>query len=212
MNYSIANGWKWITDKEAVRLCEKINLKPQHRLLLLSDSSLTRFLETFNQSPIDVEIIKHETHKIEKKEAEYLEVDISQDAIIRDVWLIQKTKKLVYAHSVFPLAGLDRHWLEKISLSIEPLGKSLTKHGLMIFKDKLEICAVTYGKISNILDLPAQTLLWAKHYRLFAQPLTEGRCFTASITEIFSHELLGSPPPHLYPLPSGGGKGERDRL
>ena len=197
MNYSIAHGWKWITDKEALMLFKKPHLLPQHRLLLLSDGSLTRFLETLNQSPVDVEIKNHETMRIEKDEAEYLEVDAREEAIIRDVWLIQNKKKLVYAHSVFPLTGLDKDLLNNISTSIEPLGKSLTNRGLLTFKDKLEICAVHCSDVNNALNLAPGTILWAKHYRLAAQAPSAGEKITASITEIFSPELAGRPPLNL---------------
>lgn len=194
MNYSIARGWKWIADKEALMLFKKPHLTPQHRLLLLSDGSLTRFLETLNQSPVDVEIKNHATMRMEKDEAEYLEVDGIKEAIIRDVWLIQNKKKLVYAHSVFPLTGLDKGLLENISTSVEPLGKNLTNRGLLTFKDKLEICAVHCSNVNNALNLAHKTILWAKHYRLEAQALSTRKKITASITEIFSPELAGFPP------------------
>lgn len=193
MDYSIAPGWKWVSDKEAVGLCERLNMLPQHRLLLLSDGSLTNFLEALSESPVDVEIKNHETRRINKEEAAYLEVLASQDAIIRDVWLIQDRKKLVYARSVFPLAGLDKDFLNKIATSIEPLGRSLTEQGLLTFKDKLAICAVHCSDINNILNLAPHAILWAKRYRLTAQSASGGKCITASVTEIFSPELVGKP-------------------
>ena len=193
MDYSMAHGWKWIADKEAAALLEKLALKPHHKLLLLSDGSLTRFLEVLNQAPVDVEIKKHEIRKIKKDESVYLEVDASQEAIIRDVWLTQNKKKLVYAHSVFPLAGLDKNLLDNISTSIEPLGKSLTDRGLLTFKDKLEISAVYCSDVNSALNLAPNTILWAKHYRLLAQASSLEKGITASITEIFSPELAGKP-------------------
>ncbi|MEK7841294.1 MAG: hypothetical protein AAB197_01350, partial [Deltaproteobacteria bacterium] len=74
MDYSIAPGWKWIADKEAARLCERLHMPPQCRLLLLSDGSLTRFLEALSGYPVDVEIKNHETRRLNKEEATYLEV------------------------------------------------------------------------------------------------------------------------------------------
>ena len=193
MDYSIAPGWKWVSDKEAVGLCERLNMLPQHRLLLLSDGSLTRFLEALSGSPVDVEIKNHETRRLNKEEAAYLEVIASQDAIVRDVWLIQNRKKLVYARSVFPLAGLDKDFLNKIATSIEPLGRSLTEQGLLTFKDKLAICAVHCSDINNLLNLASRAILWAKRYRLTADAASGGKCITASVTEIFSPELVGKP-------------------
>ena len=197
MDYSIAPGWKWIADKEAARLCERLHMPPQCRLLLLSDGSLTNFLEALSGSPVDVEIKNHETRRLNKEEATYLEVLASHDAIIRDVWLIQNKKKLVFAHSVFPLAGLDKDLLDNISTSIEPLGKNLTNRGLLTFKDKLGICAVHCIDVNNALELASGTILWAKHYRLAAQAHSAGEKITASITEIFSPELAGRPPLNL---------------
>ena len=202
MDYSIAPGWKWVSDKEAVGLCERLNMLPQHRLLLLSDGSLTNFLEALSGSPVDVEIKNHETRRLNKEEAAYLEVIASQDAIVRDVWLIQNRKKLVYARSVFPLAGLapdrfnrglDKDFLNKIATSIEPLGRSLTEQGLLTFKDKLAICAVHCSDINNLLNLASRAILWAKRYRLTAEAASGGKCITASVTEIFSPELVGKP-------------------
>lgn len=193
MNYSIAPGWKWIDNKEALGLCESLNMAPQHRLLLLSDGSLTSFLEALNQSPVHVEIKKHKTRKIEKEEAAYLEVDASQNAIIRDVWLIQDKRKLVYARSIFPLSGLDKHFIETIAAGMEPLGKTLIEHGLLAYKDKLEICAVHCIGANNALNLAPEAILWAKHYKLSAQAHSAGKKITASIIEIFSPEIAGAP-------------------
>ncbi|MBI5327335.1 MAG: chorismate lyase [Deltaproteobacteria bacterium] len=203
MDYSIAPGWKWIANKEAVSLFKKLDIKPHHKMLLLSDGSLTRFLEALNQSTVYVEIKEHGVHKIKKQEAAYLEIAGGEEAIVRDVWLIQNKKKLVYAHSVFPLAGLDKHFLDNISTSIEPLGKNLTDRGLLTFKDKLEICAVCCSYVNKALNLEPETILWAKHYRLSAKAqdgfnqrlsLSGEKDITASIIEIFSSELAGRPP------------------
>jgi len=193
MDYSIAPGWKWVSNKEAVRLCQRLNMPPQDRLLLLSDGSLTNFLEALSRSPVDVEIKNHETRKIKKDESVYLEVDTSQEAIIRDVWLMQDRKKLVYARSVFPLAGLDKDFLNKLSTSLEPLGRSLTEQGLLTFKDKLEICAVHCSEINNLLNLAPEVILWAKRYRLSAQTPSGVEGIKAAITEVFSPEIAGVP-------------------
>ncbi|MBI3399724.1 MAG: DUF98 domain-containing protein [Deltaproteobacteria bacterium] len=193
MDYSIAAGWRWLDNKKAVHLLKKYHLLPKCSMLI-SDDSLTGFLETINQSPVDIAIKNYEVRKIEKREADYLEVDASQDTVVRDVWLIQDGKKLVYARSVFPITGLNKYLLEKISASMEPLGRRLTDQGLLTFKDKLEICAVRCADINKELDLAPETILWAKHYRLMAKPVSEGNGIMASITEIFSQGLMGKPP------------------
>ena len=100
MDYCIAPGWNWVGNKEAVGLCDRLEMPPQHRLLLLSDGSLTSFLEALNQSPVDVEIKNHEIRRMGKDEALYLEIDAGDDAIIRDAWLMQAAKKLVYDRSI----------------------------------------------------------------------------------------------------------------
>ncbi|MBI3754215.1 MAG: chorismate lyase [Deltaproteobacteria bacterium] len=197
MDYSIAPGWSWSADKEAMPLLDSLKLPPQQKLLLLSDGSLTKFLETSNRSPVDVEIKNHETRRLEKDEAEYLEVDAPQDAIIRDVWLIQNKRRLVYARSIFPLSGLDKHFIETIAAGIEPIGKSLTGHGLSASKDKLEICAVHCIDANNALNLAPEAILWAKRYRLSAQTPSGVEGIKASITEIFSPEIAGRPPLNL---------------
>lgn len=194
MDYSIANGWNWINNEDAALLCSKLNLPPQQRLLLLSDGSLTNFLEALNQSPVDVEIKSRETRKMEKEEATYLEIGAVENAITRDVWLMQAGKKLVYARSIFPLHDLDRHFVERIAVGIEPIGKSLMGQGFLSSKDKLEICAVHCKDVNDALELAPQTILWAKHYRLIAQAGSAGKKITTSITEIFSPELAGNPP------------------
>ena len=193
MDFTIASGWKWFNGNEAVPLLKKHNLL-SHGNILLSESSLTNFLEAINLSPVTIEIKRNEICKIEKKDADYLEVDASQDAIIRDVWLVQAGKKLVYAHSVFPIAGLNKNLLEKISASIEPLGRRLTDQGMLTLKDKLEVSAVWCAEVNRELGLPPENTHWAKHYRLLAKPADEGKGIVASVTEIFSHELMGKPP------------------
>lgn len=193
MDYSVVPGWKWIGDKETAGLCESLNMAPQHRLLLLSDGSLTSFLEALNQYPMRVKIKNHKARKIEKEEAAYLEVDAFQDAIIRDVWLIQNRKKLVYASSVFPLAGLDKHFIEEVAAGIEPLGRTLVGHGLSAYKDKREICAVRCIDANRAFDLASDAVLWARRYRLAAQGHSGAKKIKASITEIFSPDIVGVP-------------------
>ena len=193
MDYLIAPGWKWVDGREAASLFKRLNLMPQNTLFL-SEGSLTGFLEATGKSSVDVEIRRHETCKINKDEADYLGISISQEAIARDVWLTQDKKRLVYAHSVFPLSGLDRHVLKRISSSIEPLARSLTLEGLQTFKDRLEICAVQCRKVNSEINLPPEAILWARHYRLLVKTPSDGKDIIASVTEIFSNEIAGSPP------------------
>lgn len=194
MKYNLAqiSGYsRWFRFEETLDLFSKVSMEPAERLILSSDGSLTRLLESLYLFPVEVEIKNHKLGHIENVIAEYLGVEPKQDAIIRDIWLKGDGKRLVYAQSIFLGADLDKDFLDKLIKGDEPLGHLLRNHSLLTLRDKWEIGIVQCPEVASDLSIPSDTYLWARRYRLLANPLT-GSGITAAIMEVFSPEVIRS--------------------
>lgn len=193
MNYNLAqiSGYgQWFRFKETLDLFSKVSVEPAERLLLSSDGSLTRLLESLYLFPIEVEVKNHKIELIENVIAEYLSVSPKQDAITRDIWLKKDRKRLVYAHSVFLSAGQSKDFLDKLIKGDEPLGRLLRSYNLLTLRDNWEISVIQCREIADDLGVPSDTPMWARRYRLLANPVS-GSGITAAIMEIFSPDVVG---------------------
>jgi len=200
MDYSLAPSWGWVDFEDTLRLFTRYPLDPSGRLVVASDGSLTRLLETLYLSTIEVEIMDQKVGGIGKDMADYLGVDASSEAIIRDAWLVKGKERLVYAHSVFLLQGLDKGFLERLKGGEEPLGHLLRTHNLFTLRDNWQIAVILCGSIARDLGLLQDTRFWARRYRLFTNPSPGGgevqgglSVVTAAIMEVFSPKMLASP-------------------
>ncbi|MBI5892429.1 MAG: chorismate lyase [Deltaproteobacteria bacterium] len=193
MEYNLAplpNYRQWFKFEEAIDLFSRLSMAMPERLLLSSDGSLTRLLESVYLSPIEVEVKNQKTEQIDAAAADYLGVSSNQDAVIRDIWLTKGRQRLVYANSVFPTSGLDKGFLEKLIRGYEPLGHLLRSHNFLTLRDNWEIGIIQCPDAALDLSIPIDTPLWARRYRLLANPLTTGNGITAAIMEIFSPDVL----------------------
>ncbi|MBI5682283.1 MAG: chorismate lyase [Deltaproteobacteria bacterium] len=192
MNYNLAHvsGYsRWFRFDETLDLFSKISMEPAERLILSSDGSLTRLLESLYFFPVEVEVKNHRIEPIENVIAEYLNVSPKQDAITRDIWLKKDGKRLVYAHSVFLSAGQSKDFLDKLIKGAEPLGRLLRSYNLLTLRDNWEIGVIQCREIADDLGVPSDTHMWARRYRLLANPVS-GNGITAAIMEVFSPDVV----------------------
>lgn len=199
MDYSLAPSWGWVDFEDTLRLFTRYPLDPSGRLVVASDGSLTRLLETLYLSTIEVEIKDQKVGAIGKDMADYLGMDVSSEAIIRDAWLVKGRERLVYAKSTFLLQGLNKRFLERLKRGEEPLGHLLRTHNLFTLRDNWQIAVILCGSIARDLGLPQDTRFWARRYRLFTNPSPGGEVqeglplVTAAIMEVFSPKILANP-------------------
>ncbi|HBO84455.1 MAG: hypothetical protein A2073_07835 [Deltaproteobacteria bacterium GWC2_42_11] len=186
---SIGNFNRWFGFGETIDLFSGFSLDNHERLILSSDGSLTRLLESLYMSPVEVEVKDQKKDRIEEWVADYLCISPYQDVMIRDIWLTKGKERLVYASSVFPVAGLDETFLEKLKKGEEPIGHLLRTHNLLTMRDKWEIGVIQCREVADDLRIPADVLLWARRYRLLASPIG-GMGITAAILEIFSPAVI----------------------
>lgn len=206
MDYSLAPSWGWVDFEDTLRIFTRYPLDTSGRLVVASDGSLTRLLETLYLSTIEVEIKGQKVGGIGKDMADYLGVEASSEAIIRDAWLVtplsgvKGKERLVYAHSVFLLQGLNKGFLERLKRGEEPLGHLLRTHNLFTLRDNWQIAVILCGSIARDLGLLQDTRFWARRYRLFTNPSPGGGevqgglpIVTVAIMEVFSPKILASP-------------------
>lgn len=199
MDYSLTPSWGWVDFEDTLRLFTRYPLDPSGRLVVASDGSLTRLLETLYLSTIEVEIKEQKVGAIGKDMADYLGMDASSEAIIRDAWLVKGKERLVYARSTFLLQGLNKRFLERLKRGEEPLGHLLRTHNLFTLRDNWQIAVILCRSIAGDLGLPQDTRFWARRYRLFINPSAGGEAqeglplVTAAIMEVFSPKILANP-------------------
>lgn len=188
-SYTLLRDW---FDAEAERdKPELANLLPHQRLLLLSDGSLTLDLELLWKSMVDVEVKHKGVTTLSKEDADYLEESPDKGALEREVWLTIDSRKLVYARSVIPHDRINRELLDDLEAhSEEPLGRVLTTRKVFFSKKKLELSVVRCEEAALDLGLEEKTPLIARRYILFNLENPESWIIKASVTEIFSPEII----------------------
>lgn len=156
------------------------------RRLLTSRDSLTDELENIFGKEVGVELKRTGLERIGREVSEYLGVDPSEEALVREVWLTVDNKRVVYARSVFPVSCTDARLLDILASSNEPLGKILLSEGIRFGKDMLEIGLVE----GEDLGLDGGRPLLARRYRLFKVDDSGGCTVNAAVTEVFGTAVI----------------------
>lgn len=185
MLYNISYLSNWMDGSEFLGLNSSKMINPSARMLLLSDGSLTRLLNAFLLSPVTLNRLRQEEVGLDKEMADYIEAEVGQKVIDRDVWLMSGSEKIVYANSILPTSLMRDDIYNGITRGETPLGTLLTDQSILTTRDRLKIARVKAPEVSRELGLPDGTELWARRYRLN----TEGG-FKGVILEVFSPKLF----------------------
>lgn len=170
---------------EFISLCSSNPVETPMRMLLLSDGSLTMLLNACLISPVSLQRLRQDEVGLDKEMAAYIEAEAGQKVIDRDVWLINGTKKVVYANSILPTSLMRDDIYNEIARGETPIGTLLSEQSILTRRDRLQIAKVKSKEICKELGLPEDTLLWARRYRLH----TEGG-FKGVILEVFSPKIF----------------------
>jgi chorismate-pyruvate lyase len=167
-------------------------LPEDQKELLLSEGSLTLHLERIFGSPVEVEVSRTVYSPLSPDEASYLDESPCEESMIREVWLRVGGKRLVYARTLIPLARMERGLMEVLKQGGEPLGKILSTKNIPFTKDRLEVGVIKNERAAKELGIDPERPLFARRYRLLSMK-EEGRWnIKASVTEVFSPELVGA--------------------
>jgi chorismate--pyruvate lyase len=165
-------------------------LPEDKRELLLSEGSLTLHLERILGTPVEVEVSRTAYAPLGPDEASYLEESPQQDAMEREVWLTSGEKKLVYARTVIPVACMEEGLMEVLKQGGEPLGRILSSKNIPFTKDGLEVGIIRCQGAASDLGIDPEKPLFARRYRLMSRKESGQWNIKASVTEVFSPELV----------------------
>ncbi|MBI1912274.1 MAG: chorismate lyase [Deltaproteobacteria bacterium] len=185
---------EWFKAEEERDRPELKGLAPHQKLLLLSDGSMTLDLELLSGSRVEIELKHKGIKKLSGEDASYLCEPTGTEAMEREVWLTVNKKRLVYAYSLIPLNCIKydlKQELEKYSG--EPLGRVLSSRKIFFEKEKLEVSIVRCETASRDLKIPQDTAMIARRYILFNKEDEGSWVIKASVTEVFSPEIIASP-------------------
>ncbi len=190
MSFSYTLLDKWHRVDQLIKDGPLKGLSDKERMILLSDGSLTLLLEALASSRVSVEVKRSATAGLSAEAAAYLGEEPSGPSIEREVWLMVKGERLVYAYLVIPVSCIEPWLLAALREGTEPLGKVLQGREIPVLKEALEIGVVTAPEVSADLSLPPDTRLFARRYKLTNKKDGGGWTIKAEICEVLSPALV----------------------
>lgn len=182
----------WVSSKDLEKTFWTSTLPEDKKELLLGEGSLTLQLEALFGSPVEVEVRSTSYSALEPDEASYLDEGPDEESMEREVWLRVGGKRLVYARTLIPLTRMESSLMEVLKDGGEPLGKILSTKKIPFTKDRLEIGIVRCERAAKELGIDSERALFARRYRLLSQSEAGLWNIKASVTEVFSPELISA--------------------
>ncbi len=152
--------------------CRRHPVSPIERLLLSSDGTVVRILQSLFLCPVRLETVyQHET-VINDEESEWLEIPCQEKVIRRKAWLVVKgdasrqNQRKMLAISTFPVARLDPVFYQQLLLGEKPIGTIIQECRIPTYRDKFEICHLPLPEVARDLKLSEDALFWTRRYRL----------------------------------------------
>ena len=192
-SYTLLRNWTGPDDKdweEALGALTKDQLR-----LLCSDASMTLDLESLLGSRLAVEVRLRDTTTVDRDEALYLGEDVGSEAFEREVWLTAGDRRVLYARTLIPIERIDPKLIEALEKGhAEPIGRVLNSKKIPFSKKRLEFGVVCCERLAADLGVDGRTPLAARRYILKSENIYGGLAIKASVTEIFSPELVSAAP------------------
>ncbi len=184
----------WMTLEAFWNDCRLRPLSPSLRLVLSSDGTMVRALNAFFLEATVLEIVEQREIAVDEKTAAILKIAPGEKAIERTVWLNarqegtrdrgQKRHRVLHAISKFPVSKMKPELYQEIRLGQKPIGRIIQERLYSTRRDHLEIARLCFPNVAKGLQLPEETLFWARRYRL-----TFSEQVTAIICEVLSPQL-----------------------
>lgn len=160
--------------------CRRRPIDPILRLLLSSDGTLVRLLQSLFLKPVRLSIQSQREVLIEDPLSGWLGIPPGEKGIERKAWLIQDVKR-VFAISILPISQLKPDFYQELLLGQKPFGEIIREKGLPTRRDRLEIYRLPQPEVAGALGLSESELFWARRYRLTISEQVSGAIF-----EVFS--------------------------
>lgn len=201
---------EWLTKEEFWDACRRNPIDPLLRLLLTSDGTLIRHLESLFLNSVEVAIQDQREILIDEEHASRMGIPAGEKGIQRKVWLAlgapsaaspagewskartpaARADRKVFAISTFPLSGLKPDFHQEVLLGQKPIGRILEAQHLLTRRDRLEIARLSLPPVAEELGLQPRELFWARRYRLVVSDQVSGVIFEAFSPSLFSSSSL----------------------
>lgn len=183
---------EWLTKEAFWDHCRRNPIDPILRLLLTSDGTLIRHLQSLFLTSVKVAIQDQREILIDEEHASWIGIPAGEKGIQRKVWLTvgapsaARGEKNVFAVSTFPLSGLKPDFYQEILLGRKPIGQIIEAQHLLTRRDRLEIAHLALPQVAEALGLQSGELFWARRYRLVISDQVSGVLFEAFSPSRFS--------------------------
>lgn len=179
---------EWLTREAFWEACRRNPIDPVLRLLLTSDGTLIRHLQSLFLASVKVAVQDQREVLIDEEDASWIGIPAGEKGIQRKVWLSAGARgdRKVFAVSTFPLSGLKPDLYQEILLGQKPIGRIIEALRLPTRRDRLEITRLALPQVAEALGLQPGELFWARRYRLTISDQVSGGLFEAFSPSLFS--------------------------
>ncbi len=167
---------------EKLRNIERnLRLNPIHKIILTTDGSVTRILESLFGKRVDIITKDQKIIKANKYIADVLGINVGENVNLRSVFLVHGNVKLAYAVSFSPIERLDRRFRDDIARADIPIGRIMAKHKIEARREIIDISVVRSKGLSKILS---SRIILKRNYNIISN-----KRVLINITEFFPYEL-----------------------
>ncbi|RLI70140.1 DUF98 domain-containing protein [Archaeoglobales archaeon] len=141
-------------------------MKPIHKILLHTDGSITKILEAITGKNVEVETVKQEIIKADKKIAEILKIKENEDVNYRIVNLKVNDDVLVHAISYTPLIRLEKDFKDDLMKADIPIGKIMRKYKIEARREINWTKTEKADEMAEIFGIEKGDLLLIRNYNI----------------------------------------------
>ena len=159
---------QWMSQKSFCDYCKEHPFPPLLRLFLLSDGTVTHFLEAFFLKTMIFELEEQSSIVLTDQDAQRLSLPKGEKAMQRKGWLTlqDSSKKVLYVDSILPTSRFTPRFYQEILLGQKALGQIIHDQKLLFRRDLIEIGCFSLPKIAREFGLPSDWRIWARRYHL----------------------------------------------
>ncbi len=160
---------------------EASELSDFQKILLRTNGSITRLLETHLSEPIQLVKLSEYLEKIEPK-LPNIRSNQEEKVLTREVLLQGKIscRNFIYAHSRIFIDNLEQQFRDKLLNSKTPIGKLWSEQKVETYKEIIDSGKEPANRLSNYFSIDPKENLFFRTYSVFSQ-----KKLTMVITEKF---------------------------
>jgi chorismate-pyruvate lyase len=171
---------------ELKKIESKISLSPVHKILLITDGSVTRILEALKGEKIRIETQKQEIINADEDISELLNVRVGEEVNHRIVNLVYSGGVLANATSYTPISRLEERFKEKILRADIPIGKILSGFKMEFRRELKELGVISADKnLAKLFEVKENSPILKRNYNIIYK-----KEILLNITELFDLSKL----------------------